>query len=57
MKQFHKVEQQVETDEYFKKNKYFQDVDNLGYRDLSWKKYMAYMCNIGTNNSPVKPKD
>ncbi len=51
------VEQQVETDKYFKKNNYFQDVDNLGYRDISWKEFMEYMCNVGTNNSLVKHKD
>jgi hypothetical protein len=50
------IEQQVEDDEYFQKNNYFQDMDVLGYRDLSWKKFMNYMCNIGTNNNPVKHK-
>ncbi len=51
------LEQQVENDEYFQKNNYFRDVDNLGYRDLSWKEFMDYMCNVGTNNAPFKPKD
>jgi hypothetical protein len=51
------IEQQVEDDEYFHKNNYFQDMDVLGYRDLSWKKFRGYMFNIGTNNGPVKHKN
>lgn len=51
------IEQQVEDDKYFEKANYFQDVDTLGYKDLSWKKVLNYMCKIETNNGPVKPKD
>lgn len=51
------LEQQVEDDEVFQKNNYFRDVDTLGYKDLSWRKVLDYMCNIRTNNGPVKPED
>ena len=51
------IEEQVETNEHFQKNNYFQDVDTLGYKDLTWKKLLDYMCNVGTNNGPVKPED
>ena len=30
------LERQVEDNEYFKQNNYFEDVDELGYKNLSW---------------------
>lgn len=49
------IEQQVEDNEYFRKNNYFQDVDSLGYKNLSWKKFMNYRCN--NPNIPSKIKE
>lgn len=44
------LEQQVETDANFKKNDYFKDIDNLGYKNLSWNEYLVGICNTGTKN-------
>lgn len=33
------IEDNIETNEFFKEHNYFKDVDPIGFRDLSWKKY------------------
>lgn len=44
------LERQIEENEYFREHDYFQDVDPIGYKNISWKEYLAIRCNIGTNN-------
>lgn len=51
------LEQQLEENEYFKKHDYFQDVDPIGYKNISWKEYLTKRCNIGTNNGPVSTQE
>ena len=33
------IEDTIESNEFFKEHNYFKDVDPLGFRDLSWKRY------------------
>lgn len=47
------LERSIEENEYFKENDYFQDLDPIGYKNISWREYLTKRRNIGTNNGPV----
>lgn len=51
------IEDQIKEDETYEQHNYFQDVDPLGFKDLNPRKYFDFMCNISSNNGPVKFED
>lgn len=51
------IESEVENNHYFKDNNYFEDVDQLGYKNIDWKTYFEYRTKVNSNGGPIIPED
>lgn len=51
------IESKVGNNPYFKQNSYFEDVDQLGYKNIDWETYLEYRNKVNSNGGPIVLED